>query len=55
LAKPGLLKGAGPGVAGEVWLADIGVPFEAYSEIGVDVPRHLFAERDQIRLETASQ
>jgi ADP-dependent NAD(P)H-hydrate dehydratase / NAD(P)H-hydrate epimerase len=51
LAKPGLLKENGPGVAGEVWLADIGIPFEAYAAVGVEVPRHLFAESDRVRLD----
>jgi len=50
LAKPGLLEGDGPGLAGEVWLADIGVPFEAYAAAGVEVPRHLFEVRDTMRL-----
>jgi ADP-dependent NAD(P)H-hydrate dehydratase / NAD(P)H-hydrate epimerase len=50
LAKPGLLNGDGPRVAGEIWLADIGVPFEAYAAVGVEVPAHLFAEHDRLRL-----
>jgi hydroxyethylthiazole kinase-like uncharacterized protein yjeF len=50
LAKPGLLTGDGPGVAGEVWVVDIGVPFEAYAAIGIKVPQHLFAEHDRVRL-----
>jgi hydroxyethylthiazole kinase-like uncharacterized protein yjeF len=50
LAKPGLLEGDGPRVAGQIWLADIGVPFEAYAAAGVDVPQHLFAEHDTMRL-----
>jgi ADP-dependent NAD(P)H-hydrate dehydratase / NAD(P)H-hydrate epimerase len=53
LAKPGLLNGDGPGVAGEVWVADIGVPFEAYAAIGIEVPQHLFAEHDRVRLDTS--
>ncbi|MDQ6880331.1 MAG: NAD(P)H-hydrate epimerase [Candidatus Dormibacteraeota bacterium] len=55
LAKGGLAKGDGPGVAGEVWLVDIGVPFEAYSAVGIDIPRSLFAERDQVLLETITK
>ena len=51
LAKPGLLKKDGPGAAGEVWLADIGVPFEAYAAVGIEVPRHLFAEHDRVQLD----
>ena len=48
LAKPGLLMADGPHHAGEVWLADIGVPFEAYAAVGVQVPRDLFAARDRV-------
>lgn len=55
LAKPGLLNGDGPGVAGEVWVADIGVPFEAYAAIGIEVPQHLFAEHDRVRLDTSAK
>jgi NAD(P)H-hydrate epimerase len=50
LPKPGLLTGDGPGLAGEVWVVDIGVPFEAYAAIGVEVPRDLFATDDRVRL-----
>ena len=50
LAKPGLLSRDGPLVAGEIWLADIGVPFEAYAAAGIEVPEHLFAEHDTVRL-----
>ena len=50
LAKPGLLKGDGPRLAGEIWLADIGVPLEAYTELGIAVPQDLFAEDDTVRL-----
>jgi ADP-dependent NAD(P)H-hydrate dehydratase / NAD(P)H-hydrate epimerase len=50
LAKPGLLKGDGPTMAGNLWVADIGVPFEAYAEIGVEVPHDLFASSDRIQL-----
>jgi hydroxyethylthiazole kinase-like uncharacterized protein yjeF len=50
LPKPGLLKADGPRVAGKVWVADIGVPFEAYHAIGVDVPLDLFASGDRMRL-----
>jgi NAD(P)H-hydrate epimerase len=53
MAKPGLLAGDGPSAAGEVWIADIGVPFEAYSAIGVEVPHDLFAESDRVRLAKA--
>jgi NAD(P)H-hydrate epimerase len=50
LPKPGLLVGEGPSLAGEVWVADIGVPFEAYAAIGVHVPAHLFAMHDRLQL-----
>jgi NAD(P)H-hydrate epimerase len=53
LPKPGLIKADGPRVSGEVWVADIGVPREAYEAVGVHVPRHLFAKRDIVRLEDA--
>jgi len=51
LPKSGLLKADGPRVSGDVWVADIGVPWEAYEAIGVHVGRHLFAKRDIVRLE----
>jgi NAD(P)H-hydrate epimerase len=50
LPKPGLLVADGPAHAGEVWVADIGVPFEAYAAIGVEVPSHLFAMHDRLQL-----
>jgi ADP-dependent NAD(P)H-hydrate dehydratase / NAD(P)H-hydrate epimerase len=50
LPKPGLLVAEGPALAGEVWVADIGVPFEAYAAIGVHVPAHLFAMHDRLQL-----
>ena len=50
LPKVGLLKAGGPSVAGEIWVADIGVPFEAYAAAGVQVPRDLFASGDRVRL-----
>jgi hydroxyethylthiazole kinase-like uncharacterized protein yjeF len=53
LAKPGLLIADGPNHAGEVWLADIGVPFEAYAAVGVQVPRDLFATQDRVQLDRA--
>jgi NAD(P)H-hydrate epimerase len=51
LPKPGLLAGDGPRVAGDVWVADIGVPFEAYTVLGLQVPENLFASEDRLRLE----
>jgi len=50
LPKAGLLSGEGPVRAGEVWVADIGVPFEAYAELGIRVPPHLFAMHDRFQL-----
>jgi NAD(P)H-hydrate epimerase len=50
LPKPGLLAGDGPAHAGEVWVADIGVPNAAYAAIGVRVPPDLFATSDCVRL-----
>jgi NAD(P)H-hydrate epimerase len=50
LAKPGLLQGDGPALAGDVWVADIGVPFEVYDAIGVAAPRDLFAKNDTFQL-----
>ncbi len=50
LPKPGLLGGRGAEVAGEVWVVDIGIPREAYAAVGIEVPPHLFAANDRIRL-----
>lgn len=50
LPKAGLLTGDGPRVAGEVWVADIGMPRAAYAEIGVSVPPHLFSMHDRVQL-----
>jgi len=50
LPKPGLLAADGPAHAGEVWVADIGIPFEAYAAVGVQVPAHLFAMHDRLQL-----
>ena len=44
LPKSGMVVGDGPGVCGEVWVADIGIPAEAYAELEIDVPRSLFQE-----------
>ena len=52
LPKPGLLAGEGVGLAGEIWVADIGVPFEAYAAIGLQVPSDLFASGDRVRLDS---
>ena len=50
LPKPGLVTGDGPAVCGQVWVADIGVPLEAYSALGIEVPTHLFAMHDRLEL-----
>jgi NAD(P)H-hydrate epimerase len=50
LPKPGLLVGEGPARAGEVWVADIGIPFETYESLGIEVPPDLFSEHDSVRL-----
>ena len=50
LPKRGLLLAEGPAYAGDVWVADIGIPFEAYAAVGVEVPRHLFAMHDRFQL-----
>jgi hydroxyethylthiazole kinase-like uncharacterized protein yjeF len=52
LPKPGLLTGDGPRQSGEVWVADIGVPFEAYAMLGVQVPAGLFSASDRVRLDS---
>lgn len=51
LPKPGLLAGEGPAHAGEVWVADIGMPLGAYAELGLEVPPHLFSLHDRVQLE----
>jgi len=50
LPKAGLLANDGPAHAGEIWVADIGIPREAYEAIGIKVPRNLFSNGDQVRL-----
>jgi hydroxyethylthiazole kinase-like uncharacterized protein yjeF len=53
LPKPGLLKGDGPRLSGGVLVADIGMPFEAYAALGIDVPPDLFAVEQLVKLESA--
>jgi ADP-dependent NAD(P)H-hydrate dehydratase / NAD(P)H-hydrate epimerase len=53
LPKPGLLTGDGPRLSGAVVVADIGMPFEAYAAIGIEVPRDLFAVEPLVRLGSA--
>ena len=50
LPKAGLLLQDGPDVAGDVWVADIGMPFEVYEAMGVEVPPGLFLTTDRMRL-----
>ncbi len=51
LPKTGLLAGSGPELAGEVWVADIGIPAEVYAALGLAVPDHLFAMHDRLQLD----
>jgi NAD(P)H-hydrate epimerase len=50
LPKAGLMKNDGPGLAGEVWVADIGMPLEVYAALGMEVPATLFEAQDRFRL-----
>jgi NAD(P)H-hydrate epimerase len=50
LPKPGLMRLDGPKVAGEVWLADIGIPFEALRAMGVTPPKSLFELSEIVQL-----
>lgn len=50
LPKAGLRRGDGPRLAGAVWIADIGVPFEVYAEMGIEVPAGLFSQSTAVRL-----
>ena len=50
LPKQGLLRGDGPRLAGEVWVADIGVPFEAVADVGVTLPPSIFAVSNVVRI-----
>jgi NAD(P)H-hydrate epimerase len=49
LPKAGLLRPEAASSAGELWLADISVPPQAYASFGID-PGPLFAESDLIRI-----
>ena len=51
LPKVGLLRADGPRLAGEVWVADIGMPLEVYAELGIEVRPTMFATHDRFRLE----
>ncbi len=50
LPKAGLTRADGPRLAGEVWVADIGMPLEVYAELGIEVPLALFSTGDRFRL-----
>ena len=50
LPNAGLLAGAGPALAGEVWLVDIGIPREAYEMVGAAMPAHLYSMHDRVQL-----
>jgi hydroxyethylthiazole kinase-like uncharacterized protein yjeF len=50
LPKAGLLKADGQRLSGDVWVADIGMPFEVYAELGIEVPATLFATEDRFHL-----
>ena|SRR5438105_8941128 len=50
LPKAGLLLGEGPELSGEIWVADIGIPSDAYSAIGLHLPANPFAHNDQVKL-----
>jgi len=50
LPKAGLSLADGPRLAGEVWVADIGMPLEVYAELGIEVPQALFVAQDRFRL-----
>lgn len=51
LPKRGLLTAKGRGQAGEVWVADIGIPTQVYRDLGIDAPADLFAAADRVPLE----
>ncbi len=51
LPKAGLLSRDGPRHAGEVWVVDIGIPFEVYTALGVEVPPSLFSAQERFRLQ----
>lgn len=51
LPKQGLLAGDGPRLAGEIWVADVGVPLEAFAALDIAFPKELFATGDVRRLE----
>jgi NAD(P)H-hydrate epimerase len=50
LPKQGLLLADGPRLAGEIWVADIGVPQDAYKLLGIKVPEWLFGQASAVKL-----
>lgn len=52
LPKTGLLVGEGPAHSGQIWIADIGIPFEVYAEMGIQVTVDLFRNQEQARLDS---
>jgi NAD(P)H-hydrate epimerase len=50
LPKQGLLLADGPRFAGEIWVADIGVPEDAYELLGIKVPEWLFGQAGTVKL-----
>jgi hydroxyethylthiazole kinase-like uncharacterized protein yjeF len=50
LPKQGLLLADGPRLAGEIWVADIGVPEDAYELLGIKVPEWLFGQVGTVKL-----
>jgi len=48
--KKGLRRGGGARHAGAVWVADIGVPREAYELLGITVPEWLFGKASTVKL-----
>lgn len=51
LPKQGLVNADGPRLAGEIWVADIGVPLHAFHEAGVTVDPDWFRGADLRRIE----
>jgi len=50
LPKAGLVTADGPAMAGEVWVADIGIPHQVFHEMGIEVAEHLLAGTGDVRL-----
>jgi NAD(P)H-hydrate epimerase len=50
LPKAGLLRADGPEHAGEIWVADIGIPAEAYAAVGITLTTNPFSQGDNVRL-----